>query len=118
MKLTKQQVRAVRILCRAENPVKPKAFARAMWPDAEGWQSYAKCGAKGVSRGGGMVLAAGGYLGRLRVAGIAKDVSFRWCGKFDFGYRPTEEALRALPNGPVLSHRDVLPVTLPGSQRG
>ena len=50
--------------------VAPAAFAKLMWPDAEGHRRPTKCGRSGSHRGGGMVLAAGGFLGRLVKAGL------------------------------------------------
>jgi len=61
--------RALAILDRHE-PLLPNQFARLMWPDAPGWRRHTRCGRKGVTPGGGMVLAAGGYLGRLCQAGL------------------------------------------------
>ena len=43
----------------------PRQFARFMWPDSAGWKRTSKAGPNGTSRGGGMNLAAGGYLGKL-----------------------------------------------------
>lgn len=45
--------------------VTPKLFAREMWPDSPGWRRCSKAGNNGVIKGGGMYLAAGGYLGKL-----------------------------------------------------
>ena len=71
-KVTNPQNRALQIL--SENRIeRPGQFARLMWPDAEGWARTTKCGAYGVCRGGGMRMAAGGYLGRLRKAGLVKN---------------------------------------------
>ena len=61
--------RALEIL--RDNPgVTASRFAHLMWPDAEGHKHHTKCGPKGVSVGGGMNLAAGGFLGKLVRAGL------------------------------------------------
>lgn len=62
-------LRALQVL--AGGPIRPAEFARRLWPNAEGWSRCSKCG-RGSHRGGGMVLAAGGYLGRLRKLGLAE----------------------------------------------
>lgn len=68
--LTDNQVRALKILLKSPDPVYPALFARKMWPDSEGHQRSHKVGRKGASRGAGMAIAAGGYLGKLRAAGL------------------------------------------------
>lgn len=67
--LTKSQAKALRILKEYDEPIRPREFARRMWPDSECWTHWTKCGNKGVSRGGGMSLAGGGYLGKLMKRG-------------------------------------------------
>ncbi len=62
--LTPAQRRALVIL-RDHGPIRPREFARLMWPDSGGWTRSAKCGVKGAHRGGGMYGAAGAYLGKL-----------------------------------------------------
>lgn len=60
-----------------------------MWKDSPKWKNKTKCGYNGVARGGGMRLAAGDYLGKLRANGwIFIDIG-------DFGniYRLTEKAI-------------------------
>jgi len=66
-------LRALVVLHKAERPLSPRAFAKLMWPDSEGWRRSARCGPKGVSRGGGMNLAAGGLLGKLAKQGLASQ---------------------------------------------
>lgn len=62
--------RALKIL-RDARALMPRDFAHKMWPDSEGWDRQSKCGPKGAHRGGGMYLAAGGFLGRLCKRGLA-----------------------------------------------
>jgi len=62
---------ALVVLHKAEKPLSPRAFAKLMWPDSPGWRRSARCGPNGVSRGGGMNLAAGGLLGKLAKQGLA-----------------------------------------------
>lgn len=47
----------------------PKEFAKAMWPDSEGWQRVGNVG-HGAHRGAGMQLAGGSFLGKLRYQGL------------------------------------------------
>ncbi len=46
-------------------PITPRHFARLMWPASKCWSHHTKCGPNGVSMGGGMSLAGGGFLGKL-----------------------------------------------------
>lgn len=69
--LTDHQKKAILIIGQ-RGSVRPRQFARLFWPDSEGWQRHAKAGPHGVSQGGGMSLAAGGYLGKLRRKGLLK----------------------------------------------
>jgi hypothetical protein len=50
----------------------PRQFARFMWPDSEAWKHHTKAGPNGVAKGGGMPLAAGGYLGKLQRRGLVR----------------------------------------------
>lgn len=62
--LTECQLRALRILV-LHGPLAPKGFAEYLWPaDHPGWRRVGNCG-QGSSRGVGMRLSAGGYLGKL-----------------------------------------------------
>jgi len=63
-KLTPAQEKALGIVLK-HGPIRPRGFARKMWPDSDGWRRSSKCGPKGSARGGGMNLAGGGYLGKL-----------------------------------------------------
>ena len=51
-----------------QNPgLRPEEFARFYFPpDHPGWDRRTKCGPYGVRLGGGLVLWAGGWLGKLR----------------------------------------------------
>lgn len=72
--------------------IRPAEFAKLMWPDSEGWERHARCGPKGVSRGGGMRLAAGGYLGRL-----CRDDLVRFVGhKYGTSYRVSSKGRKEL----------------------
>jgi len=66
--MTESQQRALAIV-RDYGPIRPREFAKKMWPDAEAHHHHTKCGPKGVSYGGGMNLAGGGYLGKLAKLG-------------------------------------------------
>lgn len=65
MKLTEIQIKALQIV-KDYRRITPRRFAELMWPNSKCWNHSTKCGPSGVTRGGGMWLAAGGYLGRLR----------------------------------------------------
>jgi hypothetical protein len=68
-RLTDTTVRALRLL-RDVRIDSARQFARLMWPDADGWTTHTKCGAYGTTHGGGMNLAGGAYLGRLKSRGL------------------------------------------------
>ncbi len=70
---TAKQIKALRIFAE-HGPMMPKVFAEYMWPDSEGWNRVAKCGPKGVHPGGGMYMAAGGYIGKLCKQGWVQSV--------------------------------------------
>ena len=53
-------------------PLRPREFARRMWPESDGWRRSCRCGPNGSHRGGGMYLAAGGYLGALTRRGLVQ----------------------------------------------
>jgi hypothetical protein len=63
--LTKSQHKALKII-KNHGPIRPREFAKLMWPDSDCWSNRTNCGPKGVTKGGGMNLAGGGYLGKLR----------------------------------------------------
>ena len=61
-------IRALKII--VNNPdIRPSEFAEKMWPDSLGHKKFTRCG-YGTHRGGGMHLAGGGFLGRLRRKGL------------------------------------------------
>ena len=78
MKLTKAQTKALTII-QEHQPIYPWYFSYLMWPDSDGHKHYHKCGPKGVCRGLGMALAAGGYLGKL----VKKGLVYRY-HKYNF----------------------------------
>jgi hypothetical protein len=68
-KLSAFRRRALEVI--AANPgITPSEFAYHMWPGSDGWRHHTKCGPKGVTRGGGMRLAGGAHIGKLRTAGL------------------------------------------------
>jgi len=73
MKVTHKTLKALRII-RDHKIESCKQFAKFMWPDSDGWKTHVKVG-KGVSKGGAMPIAAGGYLGKLKKWGLVNGVS-------------------------------------------
>ena len=65
-------LKAVVILGKNPGGLSPRSFAKEMWPDSPRWKIPTKCGPYGCSRGGGMNLAGGGFLGKLSKRGLAK----------------------------------------------
>lgn len=49
----------------------PAALGARIWRGHPGWNRVSKCGAYGSTRGGGMNLMAGGYLGKMKREGLA-----------------------------------------------
>lgn len=73
--ITAKRAQALQIV-RDQGSLAPREFARQMWPDSPGWRRVSKCGPYGSTRGGGMCLAGGSYLGKLRRASLVeKDAS-------------------------------------------
>lgn len=63
-------VKSLRIIA-ASPGIKPGQFAESYFPrDYSGWDRVCKCGPYGVTRGGGLILWAGGWLGRLKQRGL------------------------------------------------
>jgi len=71
MKLTEPQKRALRIL-RDHGPLRPREFARLMWPDSPGWNRLHNCGPYGASYGTMMPMCGGAYLAKLTYRNWAK----------------------------------------------
>ena len=69
--MTPAERRALEIL-RDHGRMRPGEFALVMWPDAEGWKRSGKCGNNGSTKGVGMRLAGGAYLGKLQKKGLAR----------------------------------------------
>jgi len=65
-KPSKAVLKSLKII--GNNPgLRPEEFARLYFPsDHPGWNRRTKCGPYGVRLGGGLVLWAGGWLGKLR----------------------------------------------------
>lgn len=64
---------AIQALCivRLHENIHPREFGLQLWGrDHPGWKRHSKAGPRGSSRGGGMNLASGAYLGKLRKAGL------------------------------------------------
>ncbi len=74
--LSDPQIRALEII-KEHGPVTPHQFALLMWPDSAGWHRITKCGPKEATHGGGMSLAGGGYLGKLRKKGLVENFKQR-----------------------------------------
>ena len=72
MSLTPSMARSLQII--ADHPgIRPEPFARTYFgPDHPGWRRHARCG-NGTRKGGGLVLWAGGQIGKLRSAGLVTD---------------------------------------------
>lgn len=92
--MTDATKRALTII-RDHGPIRPREFADLMWPDSPGHNRYSKCGPKGSHRGGGMYLAAGGYLGKLRRRGLIRYEDHYLSGWW-LGYVLTDEGKKAL----------------------
>jgi hypothetical protein len=92
--LTDSEKRALLIIGKNKN-VRPGYFARLMWPDAAGWKRSTKAGAKGITKGGGMRLAAGGYLGKLAKTGlIERNISKEKALEVNVVYRLSKAGIK------------------------
>ena len=112
--LTKAQARALMILDRHavaqirrrngrvvmphHRAMRPREFAAEMWPDSPAWNRVAKCGQNGVHRGGGMYLAAGGFLGKLSHTGLVEYTGW------ESGYCITRQGIQALEDAGLRGH--------------
>lgn len=62
--------KSLRIIQQAPG-LRPAEFARRYFPENhEGWSRISKCGPYGSTSGGGLILWAGGWLGKLRKRGL------------------------------------------------
>jgi len=94
--LTEAQHKALKIV-RDHGPIRPREFAKAMWPDSPGWKRHCKCGPGGCHQGGGMYTAGGAYLGKLARKGWVMQRSRRLGGVYsEDGYILTHAGLVAL----------------------
>jgi hypothetical protein len=95
--LTDTQRRALAILD-SMGPLRPREFGRLLWPGARGWARVGKCGTYGSTRGVGMCLASGAYLGKLRARGwVKRDYHMAPWGLNEFdGYTLTHAGRAAL----------------------
>jgi len=58
-------IKSLQIISRSPG-IKPSAFARQYFPkDHEGWERHGRAG-RGSTRGQGLILWAGGWLGKLK----------------------------------------------------
>lgn len=75
-KLTEPQMRALRIL-HEHGPLRPREFARLMWPDSPGWDRLHNCGPYGAAYGTMMPMCGGSYLAKLKCRGWAEETWYR-----------------------------------------
>lgn len=69
MKPTVSMLRSLQIVANTPG-LRPDAFARQYFgADHPGWNRHTRCG-YGTRKGGGLVLWAGGQLGKLKAAGL------------------------------------------------
>jgi hypothetical protein len=69
--LTPSKRRALEVLAAFRGGLTAARFAALMWPDAPAWNKSGRCGPYGSSRGLGIRQAGGGFLGKLRKAGLS-----------------------------------------------
>lgn len=62
-------------LIRLNGPVKPATFAMLLWPRNPLWKKAVKGGHGTMRVGGGLCIAAGGYLGRLAARKLVKKTA-------------------------------------------
>lgn len=100
-KLTSFQIKALKVI-REHGPIRPREFAKHMWPNSDGWRRSMTVGrnANGSVRGAGMCLAGGGYLGKLAQKNfVRRKWSFIISGYF-LGYELTLEGQKILDEHP------------------
>lgn len=76
-----------------KKPERPSEFARIMWPNSPRWTRRVKCGRNGVSVGGGMNLAGGAFLGKLRKANL---ISYYYPDDYATRYILTSDGQQAI----------------------
>jgi hypothetical protein len=74
-KLSASERRALDIL-KSHPGITARIFAEHMWPGSKGWSKSKNTG-RGSTRGKGMWLAAGSYLAKLSLKGVAHAESGR-----------------------------------------
>lgn len=96
MTISETQAKALSIIVAHGSEItRPADFAGFMWPDSECWTNRTSCG-YGTSIGGGMPLAAGGYLGKLEKAGLVRWHSGK--GEYDRKWTLTDKGEQELKN--------------------
>lgn len=69
MKISEKTIKALKILDSVNVGLTAKEFAKGMWKDSDGWMRSKNTG-NGACTGKGMWLCAGGYLAKLKSAGL------------------------------------------------
>lgn len=64
MKISDKTIKALNII-KANPGIRPLRFAEIMWAGSDSWQKVGRIG-RGVTRGVGLMLKGGGYLGKLK----------------------------------------------------
>lgn len=91
-RLTEARSRALKII--GDNPgITPQRFSFLAWPDAPGHNRMGKAGPYGSTRGSGMWIAAGCFLGTIERAGLIRHTRR---SRFDNGYELTPSGRSAL----------------------
>lgn len=90
MKLTKTMAKAIQVIG-AHDGTRARSFGKLMWPDAKAWSVYGNVG-HGVTRGVGMQLMSGGYLGKLRKRGLV----YLFMSEYDNRWHLTNKGIEEL----------------------
>lgn len=78
----------------ADHPgIRPREFAKKMWPDSPGWKRHSRSGPNGAHQGGGMYLTGGAFMGRLNNAGLTVHT---YAHRFDTGHELTDAGRKML----------------------
>lgn len=110
MTLTESLRRSLQII-EAAPGIRPDAFARLYFgKDHPGWSRHTRCG-NGTRKGGGLVLWAGGQLGKLKSAGLVTS-----------HHELTQRGREALqqtkaPAKGIEPHRRTVPLGPPGAMK-